>query len=239
MSSDVVLATEKVTQGYGGPDVLRGVDLELRAGEGLALLGPNGAGKSTLLRLLAGLHKPRKGSISLRGRPFDPSDPDHRRSVGFVSHESFSYEALSAPENLRLAAKLYGLTKTESDITTLLGDLGLGWASKRPVREFSRGMGQRLSLARALLHDPPILLLDEPFSGLDPSGIESLSELLAARRRGGCAILMTSHDLSHLAPVATRLAWLHRGRALDTELDPADIPSVEAAYRERFAGAAR
>lgn len=235
MSREPLLATIGVTQGYGGPDVLRGVDLELHAGEGLALLGPNGAGKSTLLRLLAGLHRPRRGRILLRGGAFDPADPGHRRLVGFVSHESFSYEALSARENLQLAARLYGLGKRDAEIDALLGSLGLGWALRRPVREFSRGMGQRLSLARALLHDPPLLLLDEPFSGLDPAGVEGLGALLAERRRAGVAILMTSHDLVHLAPVATRVAWLHRGRVEPVALDPADPTGIEVAYRERFA----
>jgi heme ABC exporter ATP-binding subunit CcmA len=239
LSGELLLATEGVTQGYGGPDVLRGVDLELRAGQGLALLGPNGAGKSTLLRLLAGLHRPRRGQIALRGREFNPSNPNHRRSVGFVSHESFSYEALSARENLRLAARLYGLEHTDRQIDDLLGAIGLGWVLRRPVREFSRGMGQRLSLARALLHDPPILLLDEPFSGLDPSGVEVLSALLAERRERGCGILMTSHDLTHLAPVATGVAWLHRGRVESVDLDPAASEVVEAAYRERFSGSER
>ena len=204
-----------VIKGYGGPPVLRGCDLLLSRGEGVVLLGPNGAGKSTLLRLLAGLHKPQEGTVDLDGEPFDPGDPDHRRRIGFVSHDSLLYGGLSARENLHFTAELFGLRDPQGRVTEVLREVGLDWVKSRPTRAFSRGMVQRLTLARALLHEPSLLFLDEPMTGLDPAGIRGLEERLIRFREAGGGILMTTHDLAHAAPVATRLVFLRRGRCED------------------------
>jgi heme exporter protein A len=215
MAAEPVLRVSGLVKGYGGPPVLRGVDLELGAGEGVVLLGPNGAGKSTLLRMLAGLHKPQQGNVWLRGEIFRPGDPEHRRGIGFVSHESLLYAGLSARENLDFTGALFGLSGRVERIRDVLQEVGLDWIGHRPVRAFSRGMVQRLTLARALLHRPALLLLDEPMTGLDPAGIRSLEQLLVRFRASGGGILMTTHDLAHVAPVATRVIFLKKGRVVE------------------------
>lgn len=207
-----LLRVRGLVKGYGGPPVLRGVDLDLAAGESLVLLGPNGAGKSTLLRLVAGLHKPQQGEVHLDGVPFHPDDPAQRRRLGFVSHELLLYGGLSARENLRFTASLFGLRAPESRIDAVLAAVGLDWVGDRPLRAYSRGMAQRLTTARALLHRPALLLLDEPMTGLDPAGIRGLEEILASFRAAGGAVLMTTHDLAHVAGTCTRAAFLRRGR---------------------------
>ena len=231
-----LLVARGITKGYGGPPVLRQLDLDLSAEQGLALLGPNGSGKSTLLRLLAGLHRPERGSIRLNGRPFDPRDPDQRRRIGFVSHQSLSYDGLSARENLKLIARLHRLPDPDGAVSNALAEVGLAWVGERPVRTYSRGMSQRLSLARALLHHPDLLLLDEPMSGLDPAGCRALEETLVRLRVSGTAILMASHDLSHLGRIVTSVGLLRRGRIEIAEhLDPHDADAVESLYRAAFA----
>jgi heme exporter protein A len=231
-----LLVARGITKGYGGPPVLRQLDLDLSAGQGLALLGPNGSGKSTLLRLLAGLHRPERGSIRLNDRPFDPRDPDQRRRIGFVSHQSLSYDGLSARENLKLIARLHRLPDPDGAVSSALSEVGLAWVGERPVRTYSRGMSQRLSLARALLHRPELLLLDEPMSGLDPAGCRALEESLVRLRASGAAILMASHDLSHLGRIVTSVGLLRRGKIeIAEQLDPRDVDAVESLYRAAFA----
>lgn len=235
-----LLVARGITKGYGGPPVLRQLDLDLFPGQGLALLGPNGSGKSTLLRLLAGLHRPERGSIRLHDRPFDPRDPDQRRRIGFVSHQSLSYDGLSARENLKLIARLHRLPDPDDAVATALAEVGLAWVGERPVRTYSRGMSQRLSLARALLHRPELLLLDEPMSGLDPAGCRALEESLVRLRASGTAILMASHDLSRLGGIVTGVGLLRRGRIeIAEQLDPHDVEAVESLYRSAFAAEER
>lgn len=235
MAAEPVLQVRSLIKGYGGPPVLRGVDLELKAGEGIVLLGPNGAGKSTLLRLLAGLHKPQQGSVHLGGEVFRPSDPNHRRRIGFVSHESLLYGGLSARENLRFTGSLFALEGRDARMEQVLREVGLDWVGERAVRAYSRGMVQRLTLARALLHGPKVLLLDEPMTGLDPAGIHSLEDLLVRFREAGGGILMTTHDLGHVAPVATRVVFLKKGRVVEGgALDASRQADLETAYAEVF-----
>lgn len=233
-----LLEVRGLTKGYGGPPVLRGVDLVLHPGQALALLGPNGAGKSTLLRLLAGLHKPQRGEILLAGEPLRSDDAEHRRLLGFVSHELLLYAGLSARENLRFTASLFGLRDAGRRIEEALAAVGLDWVGPRPVRAMSRGMTQRLTTARALLHEPRLLLLDEPMTGLDPAGIRGLEEILVRFREGGGAVLMTTHDLAHVTPVATRVTFLRAGRLAGEEavaaLGPAEL---EQRYLAIFPGA--
>jgi heme ABC exporter ATP-binding subunit CcmA len=227
-----------LTKGYGGPPVLRGVDLTLEGGAALALLGPNGAGKSTLLRVLAGLHKPQEGSVLLGGEPLEAEDAELRRLLGFVSHELLLYAGLSARENLRFTASLFGLRDAERRIEEVLSAVGLDWVGPRPVRAMSRGMAQRLTTARALLHEPRLLLLDEPMTGLDPAGIRGLEAILVRFREAGGAILMTTHDLSHVTPVATRVAFLRAGRLAGEETVAAlSGAELERRYLSVFPGA--
>jgi heme exporter protein A len=225
-----LLRVRGLVKGYGGPPVLRGVDLDLAAGESLVLLGPNGAGKSTLLRLVAGLHKPQQGEVQLDGVPFRSDDPAQRRRLGFVSHELLLYGGLSARENLRFTASLFGLRDPDPRIDAVLAAVGLDWVGDRPLRAYSRGMAQRLTTARALLHRPALLLLDEPMTGLDPAGIHALEEILTSFRAAGGAVLMTTHDLAHVAGTATRAVFLRRGR-IEEEVAGAGLAAAELEAR--------
>ncbi|MDM7916547.1 MAG: heme ABC exporter ATP-binding protein CcmA, partial [Candidatus Eisenbacteria bacterium] len=216
---------------YGGPPVLRAVSFSLARGEGLVLLGPNGAGKSTLLRVLAGLHHPGGGAIRIEGRQASFREAAVRRGIGFVSHETYLYDPLTARENLRFFGSLYGIHDRER-IDRALADAGLARFADRPVGSFSRGMAQRLTLARARLHRPPLWLLDEPFTGLDPVAAKELEETLRSFRLGGGAFLMATHDLAHVPGVGTRLLILRLGRIVHEEpLDEADSRLLEELYR--------
>jgi len=222
--------------GYGGPQVLKGIDLSLSAREGLLLLGPNGAGKSTLLRILAGLQKPGGGTVALGGRPFRPEDPDHRRRIGFVSHESLLYHGLSGRENLRFTAELFAILRAAERIEEVLRLVGLEWVPERAVRTYSRGMLQRLTLARALLHRPALLLLDEPMTGLDPAGRKQLESLMVELRSAGAGILMTTHELAYVRPIATRVAFLKGGKLVEGgAVEEYPVERLESRFLELYA----
>jgi heme exporter protein A len=198
-------------------------------GTSLALFGSNGAGKTTLLRVLAGLLRPTTGTVELFGAPL-PGSPQLRRRVGVVAHERFLYPDLSAAENLRDYARLDGVTD-ENRPTELLASFGLEAVALRPVRTYSRGMLQRLSLARAILHRPDLLLLDEPFAGLDPAVSALLERTLHALHGAGVTIVFSSHDLEGGLRIAQRAVIMYGGRiAWDSG---AARPSLEEA-REAY-----
>lgn len=234
-----LLEVARITSGYGGPQVLRGIELQLFRREGLLLLGPNGAGKSTLLRILAGLQKPSAGEVRVFGQRFRPEDPSHRGQIGFVSHESLLYHGLSGRENLEFTAELFGLVNARARIDEALARVGMEWVPNRPVRTYSRGMLQRLTLARALLHRPAILLLDEPMTGLDPAGRKQLEALLVDLREAGAGILMTTHELAYVRPIATRVAFLKGGRVVDGgSVEEFPVEKLEARFLELYAARA-
>lgn len=218
--------------------VLAGVDLTVEAGELVVLLGSNGAGKTTLLRVLATLLRPSGGVLTLFGEDASRRPPAARRRLGHVGHESACYPDLTGRENLEFHAELHGVSDPASRIAELLRWAGLEDAARRPVRVYSRGMAQRLALARALLHDPDLLLLDEPFSGLDPAAVRRLETLLAELRRSGHAIVLSTHDLDHVAAVATRVAMLHRGCIAWAQDGPSDAVVLAAAYEAVVTGRA-
>ena len=224
------IVAEGLRREFGGIPVLAGIDLTVDAGELVVLLGANGAGKTTLLRVLATLLRPSGGTLRLFGEDASLRPPAARRRVGHVGHESACYPDLTGRENLRFYAELHGVPDPESRITELLRWAGLEEAARRAVRVYSRGMVQRLALARALLHGPELLLLDEPFSGLDPSASARLQSLLAELRRSGHAIVLSTHDVERVAAIATRVAILHRGRIAWTRDGAADAIVLAAAY---------
>jgi heme exporter protein A len=226
------LRAEGLARRFGGVPVLTSVDLAVDAGEVVVLLGPNGAGKTTLLRILALLLAPTGGRLLLFGTDATRAPTALRRRIGYAGHEISCYPDLSGAENLAFYARLFGVAEAAARIARLLTWAGLDGAGRRPVRAYSRGMGQRLALARALLHEPDLLLLDEPFSGLDPEAVERLQQQLLELRTAGHSILLATHDVERAAPIASRLAILHRGRIAwvrDARAD--DAATIVAAYR--------
>jgi len=228
--SDPPIVAQGLRREFGGIPVLAGVDLTVEAGELVVLLGANGAGKSTLLRMFATLLRPSGGTLLLFGEDASRHPPAARRRLGHVGHEGACYPDLSGQENLEFYAELHGVPDPATRIEELLHWAGLVDAARRPVRVYSRGMGQRLALARALLHGPELLLLDEPFSGLDPAGAARLEVLLAELRQSGHAIVVSTHDLERVAAIATRVAILHRGRIAWAQDGAADAVVLAAAY---------
>jgi len=198
---------------FGAVVALRAVDLDLERGASLAVLGPNGAGKSTLLRILAGLSRPSSGELQIVGRDRDALRRGAARAlVGYVGHATLLYPELSALENLVFAARLHGVAHPAARATELLVREGLGDVADRHVRDFSRGMSQRLSIARALVHDPQLVLLDEPFTGLDRSAADRLAERLEGLRRDGRSVVLVTHELPQASRLAERALVLERGR---------------------------
>jgi heme exporter protein A len=199
-----------VERRFGPVRALRGVDLDVARGETLAVFGSNGAGKTTLLRILAGLLRPSAGTVHVLGQPA-PGDAGVRRRLGVLGHESFVYGDLSGAENLEYYARLYGV-ESRTRVDELLDEVGLRDAASRLARTYSRGMAQRLSLARAVLHAPELLLLDEPFTGLDAIGADVLGAVLARLRAQGATVVLTTHDFERGLAAATSAVVLHRGR---------------------------
>jgi heme exporter protein A len=205
------IETRGLTKLYGGLPAVCDLDFTVAPGEAVALFGPNGAGKTTLLRLCATLLRPSRGSLRLFGRPGGDGRGELRRRIGFLSHQSFLYPDLTPVENLSFYARMFGLIDSQKRVGELLEQVGLlGWAN-RPVRTLSRGLEQRCALARALLHEPDLLMLDEPFTGLDVDASATLRAVLSAAHRRGAAVLMTTHDIDQGLTSCDRAVILARG----------------------------
>lgn len=204
------VSIDNVWKFYGDYPALREISFDVEQGSCLALLGRNGAGKTTLLRILAGLSKTARGSVTILGG--DARAEETRRQIGVLGHGIGIYDELSAMENLRLFARLYGLANPKKTAMEWLDRTGLARVSDGLVREFSRGMRQRLAVARAFLHHPSLLLLDEPFTALDDRAIAVLQELLNDARREGCTIIMSTHQLREALELASDVALINRGR---------------------------
>jgi heme exporter protein A len=218
---------------FGVRPVLRGLSLRLQRGESMALFGPNGAGKTTLLRILASLLKPLRGRIAVDGGLLE-GRRERRRwrgRIGFLSHHSMLYERLTGRENLLFFARMYGAPDAGARCDRWFERLGLSGREDDLVGGYSRGMQQRLALARAVVHDPDLLLLDEPFSGLDPEAAAGLSALLREWSAGGRTILFTSHDLRSGFAAAGRVGILAGGAlAYQAARGEAAFEDLETAY---------
>ncbi len=199
--------------------VLRELNLEIASGELVALLGANGAGKSTLLRTLSMLIA-HEGRLELFGREVTKDQPDLRRRIGLIAHQSMLYRDLSPRENLVFFGKLYGVAEAAGRAEQLLGEVGLADRGDDPVRTLSRGMTQRVSIARALMHEPELLLADEPFEGLDAPSTRGLQELLAGLVGTGRTVLFSTHDVGQGLGLGRRVLVLRRGRLVVDQ--PAD-----------------
>jgi heme exporter protein A len=217
MSAVDTIELSGVSKRYGRHRALAGVDISLSRGL-CALLGPNGAGKSTMLGIVSTLVRPTAGKVVYRAEGGDePAGAELRRHIGVLAHEPLVYGQLSAEENLQFWAKLYGIDG-DARASELLDRVGLdGNARRRAASTYSRGMLQRLALARALLHDPSVLLLDEPFTGLDRKGTAALQETLAAARDDGRLLLVVTHDLEAIAEHTDHVVVLRRGKLAHEE----------------------
>jgi heme exporter protein A len=206
-----MIEVRRLVKTFGLKPVLRGVDFRAQPGEFVALLGPNGAGKTTMLRILATLSRPTMGEVRLAGYALPAQAASVRRLLGVVSHQPLLYGDLTAEENLRFYARMYGLIDGTGRAEEVLESVGLAARRRDLVRQFSRGMQQRLAIGRALLHDPQIMLFDEPYTGLDQDASAMLDEVLRRVAVAGRTVVMTSHDLPRAADLATRIDVLSRG----------------------------
>jgi ABC-type multidrug transport system ATPase subunit len=214
--AEAAISVQGARYTYGSREVVRGISFEVAPGEILGFLGPNGAGKSTTIRMLTGALTPAAGSVRLFGREVVRHRRELLTRVGVCFEEKTLYPSLSAEENLRFFARLYGVR--HCDTTALLHLVGLESRGRDLVSGYSKGMRQRLMIARALVNDPEVLLLDEPTDGLDPRSAQAVREVIRARVRAGNAVLLTTHDMHEADSLADRVAFLHEGEivALDT-----------------------
>ncbi len=229
-----MITTQALTKTFGLRPILRGVNLSVAPGECVALLGPNGAGKTTLIRILATLARPTLGRVTVAGYPLPAGATEVRRRLGVVSHHTLLHADLTAEENLLFYARLYDVPKAGARLTAVLEQVGLAARRRDLVRTFSRGMQQRLSLGRALLHDPQVMLFDEPYTGLDPDAANMLDAVLRTVVAQGRTVLLTTHDLPRALTLSDRVLILARGsiafEARSSELDAARLAETYASF---------
>lgn len=233
------LEVEGLSRAYGHVRALEDVSFGLDEGELMIVVGPNGAGKTTLVRTLARLSRPTAGTVRLGGEDWLRASAERQREVGVLSHATYLYDRLTAIENLRFYARLYGLADPDGRARRALDEAGLNGLADRRAGTLSRGQAQRLSIARAVLHEPRLLLLDEPLAGLDPHSVRRLLGALAELRSAGRAILFTTHDLARVPGSASCFLVLVDGRAVDsgrwTEASPDGLAErYERAVADRW-----
>ena len=224
--NDAVVATDNLSRAFGTRRAVDGVTLSVASGEALALFGPNGAGKTTLLRMLGGLLRPTSGKARIGDVPL-PGGPDVRRKIGVISHQSLLYDALTARENVEFAARLYRVPDAAARSTEALERMRILDRADTPVRALSRGLKQRVSVARAVVHSPSVILADEPFTGLDVAGAKALASLLTELRDAGAALILVTHNIEEGLGLATRAAIMDRGKLIRSEtrreIDPSSF----------------
>ncbi|UCZ52497.1 heme ABC exporter ATP-binding protein CcmA [Bacillus shivajii] len=207
-----MIQTKRLIKTIGDKMILKGVDTSVQKGEAVAILGPNGAGKSTYLKVVAGLMKPNEGEVCINEKPIKKDHYDEQRMIGYLGHQSFLYDHLSPIENLRFYSKLYQIENMDEKVDELIDEVGLTLFKHEPVRSFSRGMVQRLAIARAILHDPSVLLLDEPHTGLDQQAIHILNSVLERLKLNEVTIMMATHDFPQVIESCDRIFILRKGR---------------------------
>jgi heme exporter protein A len=232
-----MIEVRNLVKRFGLKPVLRGLDFQVREGEFVALLGPNGAGKTTFLRILASLSRQTLGEVSIGGYRLPSQAAAVRRRLGVVSHLPLLYGDLTAEENLRFYGKMYGVNNLDQRANKVLDLVGLTARRRDLVRTFSRGMQQRLAIGRAVLHDPDVMLFDEPHTGLDQDACVMLDNVLREVAAAGRTVVMTSHDLSRAADLASRFDVLSKGVIVASE-QQSRIPrdGLLSFYREALVG---
>ena len=237
MSADSAPAVEArgLEKWYGPQPALRGIDFTLMPGEFVTVFGPNGAGKTTLLRILTGAARPTRGAVLVAGE--DPSEAAARRGIGLLSHQTFLYPGLTAAENLDFYARLFGLADRRARVREALAGVGLLERAGDRVRTFSRGMQQRVALARTLIHDPAVVLLDEPYTGLDPHAARMLRGVLEKLKDGARTVVLVTHNLAQGLELADRVVVQAGGRWVSDEPRSAvDAALFEEVYTARVGG---
>jgi heme exporter protein A len=225
-----MIKVRKLIKRFGLKPVLRGLDFDVQQGEFVALLGPNGAGKTTFLRILASLSKPTVGEVWIAGYRLPQQASLVRKKLGVVSHQPLLYGDLTAVENLNFYGRMYDLPDLQARVVDGLKIVGLFERRRDLVRQYSRGMQQRLAIARAILHDPEVLLFDEPHTGLDQDAAAMLDGVLREVAAIGRTVVMTSHDLPRSADLASRVDILSKGVIVasvsGSQLDPQKLPDL-------------
>ncbi|MCZ6678405.1 MAG: ABC transporter ATP-binding protein [Candidatus Poribacteria bacterium] len=231
----ILLQATQITKRFAHRMVLNGVDLDVQAGEVVAIFGPNGAGKTTLIKILSTLVKPTSGAFQIAGIDAIANPLRVRSSLGVVAHEPFAYLEWSPYENLKFFGRLYGVDALEERIADLLADVELTPFAHEPVRIFSRGMTQRFMIAKALIHDPTLLLFDEPFSGLDVAAKQFVLKLIQQERARGKGLILTTHDTELGYHAASRFLFLLDGQ-IEPVAEKAEIELTELSrqYEQRL-----
>lgn len=233
MENAPLVALRGVVKRYGHVTALKNLSFEIPEGSFTAIFGPNGAGKSTLLKILSNQTRPTQGEILYSGLPAKKLTDAFRAKFGVISHQPFVYENLSARENLEFYASLYGVADAASRAAELLKKVDLYSRRDDPVRTFSRGMLQRVSIARALVHDPEMIFLDEPYTGLDSVASSSLTSILREQLEGRKTILMVTHDLKTGLELASKVLIMKKGQAVySRDRRDVDEASFEKVYLE-------
>jgi heme exporter protein A len=228
LTATLALESQDIRKTFGHFTALGGVTLTVRRGEFVALFGRNGAGKTTFLKVAATLVRATQGRLAIEGVDIREEPEKARRHIGFLSHNTFLYRDLNPVENLRFFGRLYGTADLENRIRKLLERVGLERRKNDPVRSFSRGLHQRLGLARVILHDPSIILLDEPYTGLDANAVDMLNQILDEAVAAGKTVILTTHDFDQGVRAATRAVIIDRGKVV------CDAAPREAALRDAY-----
>ncbi|MCM3724553.1 heme ABC exporter ATP-binding protein CcmA [Neobacillus cucumis] len=210
-----MIELKKLTKQADNKRILRGVELSIKKGETIAILGPNGAGKSTLLKVLATLIKPTSGHVLINGMELRKKQIEIKKLLGYLPHSSLLYDHYSPLENLVFYGNIYGVKDVEQKASKLVKDVGLSFFLNEPVKNFSRGMIQRIAIARAIIHDPQFLLLDEPHTGLDQGAISILNDVVLSMKNKGTTTLMVTHDFKQAAEICDRVIIVKNGKIVD------------------------
>ena len=217
--------------------ILRGIDLSIKQGETVAILGPNGAGKSTLLKVLSTLIKPTTGQVMINGLNLKKNQLEIKKLFGYLPHSSLLYDQYSPLENLVFFGELYGVNNPEKRATELVKEVGLSFFLNEPVKNFSRGMIQRIAIARAIVHEPKILYLDEPHTGLDQGAIAILNNVIVSMKEKGTTTLMVTHDFKQAAEICDRILIMKNGKIVDDfKLKERNLDLVNDKYQLQVEG---
>ncbi|WP_352222712.1 ABC transporter ATP-binding protein [Bacillus sp. SM2101] len=210
-----MIKTSLLTKKIGEKAILRGVNLTVKEGETIALLGPNGAGKSTVLKIISGLLEATSGDVLINNMKLKANEEVIKKTIGFLSHSSYLYDHFSPIENLVYYGKLYDVEDIEVRAKELISMVGLSLFMHEPVRSFSRGMLQRIAIARAIIHSPSILLLDEPHTGLDQRAVSILNNVILQLKQEGTTIIMVTHDFHQLIETCDKAIVMKQGLLID------------------------